>query len=540
MKRVVPNGSHRGPRNPGGSRSGVPAGQPTRRDPAPAPGDDRGGSDPGRGRGPRGPLGAASDGPGRDVRDPLAESPDGPVARAPESAVFDPSARLAPRPPDRAPLSREMLAAAEAVADLLAGHRLPDALTARTASLPPASRAPARDMAYHAVRRLGRLQALAARLNSRRPLPRMSALQLVALAQLLEPVRPAAIVVDQAVAAARSLSRGPGGAAAGFLNATLRRFGRERDALLEATDAELSARYDHPEWWLQKLADAWPDQWRAVAEADNRQAPLVLRVNRRRTTVEACTARLAQAGFGVRRVGPEALALDRAVPVEAVPGFLDGEVSVQDAGAQMAAHLLQPMPGHRVLDACAAPGGKTGHLLERADLSVIALDVDPERCRRIDDNLSRLGLPVAPGRVEVVAGDAMRPAAWWDGQPFDRILLDAPCSASGIVRRHPDIRWLRRRGDIATFAQQQLRLLEALWPLLRPGGKLLYVTCSVFPEEGEAVVERFDRVNPDCTRQPLEWVWPDGRTEPVAQLLPQSGPSREHDGFFYACLTKRQ
>jgi len=479
-------------------------------------------------------------GPARAAGRPGDETSAGPVVRAPDAPAFDPAARLAPRPPDRAPLSREMLAAAEAVADLLAGHRLPDALDARTASLVPASRAPARDMAYHAVRRLGRLQALAARLNSRRPLPRMSALQLVALAQLLEPVRPAAIVVDQAVAAARSLSRGPGGAAAGFLNATLRRFGRERDALLEATDTEPSARYDHPEWWLQKLADAWPDHWRAVAEADNRQAPLVLRVNRRRATVEDCAARLRQAEFGVRRVGPEALALDRAVPVEAIPGFADGVVSVQDAGAQMAAHLLDPQPGQRVLDACAAPGGKTGHLLERADLSVVALDVDPERCRRIDDNLARLGLPVAPGRAEVVAGDAMRPATWWDGRPFDRILLDAPCSASGIVRRHPDIRWLRRRGDIATLAIQQQRLLEALWPLLRPGGKLLYVTCSVFPEEGEAVVDRFDRANTDCSRLPLEWAWPDGRTEPVAQLLPQSGPSREHDGFFYACLTKRQ
>ncbi len=441
---------------------------------------------------------------------------------------------------DRAPLSREMLAAAEALGDLLAGHRLPDALDARTAALAPASRAPARDMAYHAVRRLGRLQALAARLNARRPMPRLAALQLVALAQLLDPVRPAAIVVDQAVAAARSLSRGPGGAAAGFLNATLRRFGRERDALLAATDADPVARFEHPAWWLELLQRAWPDDWRAIAESGNVQAPLVLRVNRRRTTPEAAAARLAGAGLANRPVGPEALALERAVPVDAIPGFAAGEVSVQDAGAQLAARLLDVADGQRVLDACAAPGGKTAHLLELADVDLLALDVDAARCRRTEDTLHRLGLPAGRGRVEVRAADAARPEGWWDGRPFDRILLDAPCSASGIVRRHPDVRWLRRRGDLATLVMQQQRLLGALWPLLAPGGKLLYVTCSVFPDEGEAVVDRFAAGRTDCVRTPLDWVWPDGRSESVAQLLPQSGATREHDGFFYACLTKRQ
>ena len=462
-------------------------------------------------------------------------------AAVPPGTSPGPPAGAPARGGDRASLSREMLAAAEAVADLLAGHRLPDALDARTASLPPSSRAPARDMAYHAVRRLGRLQALAARLNTRRPLPRMAALQLVALAQLLEPVRPAPIVVDQAVAAARSLSRGPGGAAAGFLNATLRRFGRDRDALLAAVADDPVARHDHPDWWLQRLAHAYPERWREIADAGNVHAPMVLRVNRRRTTVDAVRARLQRdAGLGARRVGPEALALERPVPVEKLPGFAEGEVSVQDAGAQLAAHLLDVRDGQRVLDACAAPGGKAAHVLELADVDLLALDVDEARCRRIADTLGRLRLPVPPARAQVLAGDALRPQAWWDGRPYDRILLDAPCSASGIVRRHPDVRWLRRRGDIATLAIQQLRMLEALWPLLLPGGKLLYVTCSVFPDEGEAVVARFVRETSDCIRLPLTWTWPDGRSEPVAQLLPQSGASREHDGFFYACLTKRQ
>ncbi|MFM1991257.1 MAG: Ribosomal small subunit methyltransferase [Pseudomonadota bacterium] len=440
----------------------------------------------------------------------------------------------------RATLAREMLAAAEALADLLAGQRLPDALAARTAALPPASRAPARDMAYQAVRRLGRLQAIAARLNSRRPPPRMAALQCVALAQLLEPIRSPAVVVDQAVAAARNLSRGPGGAAAGFLNATLRRFGREREALLADVLRDPVARFDHPDWWLRRLADAWPDDWAAIAEADNAHAPLVLRVNRRRTSRDAMAARLAEAGLACRPVGPDALALERAVPVDAIPGFADGDASVQDAGAQLAAPLLDVADGQRVLDACAAPGGKTGHLLELADVDLLALDVDPARCARIEQNLARLRLPAQGGRVEVRAADAARPETWWDGRPFDRILLDAPCSASGIVRRHPDVRWLRRRGDIATLVQQQSRLLEALWPLLGPGGKLLYVTCSVFPDEGEAVVHSFTESRADCVRLPLDWAWPDGRREPVAQLLPRSGATREHDGFFYACLTKRQ
>jgi 16S rRNA (cytosine967-C5)-methyltransferase len=433
-----------------------------------------------------------------------------------------------------------MLAAAEALTDLLAGHRLPDALGARTASLPAASRAPARDMAYHAVRRLGRLQALATRLNARRPMPRMAALQLVALAQLLDPIRPAAIVVDQAVAAARSLSRAPGGAAAGFLNATLRRFGRDRDALLAAIADDPVARFDHPEWWLQTLAQAWPDRWQSIAESGNRQAPLVLRVNRRMTDPDACAARLAAAGIATRRVGPDALALEQAVPVEAIPGFAQGEVSVQDAGAQMAARLLDLAPGQRVLDACAAPGGKTCHILELADVALLALDVDPVRCRRVEDNLARERLPMPPASARVRVADVLRPDEWWDGEPFDRILLDAPCSASGIVRRHPDIRWLRRRGDLATLVLQQRRMLEALWPVLRAGGKLLYATCSVFPDEGEAVVRRFQSEHPDCARRPLEWTWPDGRTEPIAQLLPESGAMREHDGFFYACLTKLQ
>jgi 16S rRNA (cytosine967-C5)-methyltransferase len=442
----------------------------------------------------------------------------------------------------RATLAREMLAAAEAVSDLLDGRRLPDALDARTLSLPAPSRPPARDMAYTAVRQLARLQALAARLNGRRPTPRLAALQAVALAQLTDPMRADAVVVDQAVAAARSMSRGPAGGSAGFMNATLRRFLRERDALLAEVDRDDAVRLNYPAWWLELLRQAYPSDWRAIAEAGNARAPLTLRVNRRRTTPEAVLAALAAAGFGATRAGaeaPEALMLDKAVPVERIPGFAAGEVSVQDAGAQLAAHLLELAPGQRVLDACAAPGGKACHILTLADVELLAIDVDAARCARIDANLDREGLRALPNAsVRVAAADALRPGDWWDGRPFDRILLDAPCTASGILRRHPDVRWLRRRGDLATLAARQRELLEALWPLVGPGGKLLYATCSVFPEEGERQVDRFCRSRADCQRQPLTWPGPDGQPRPISQLLPGGGAPPGHDGFFYALLTK--
>jgi len=394
-------------------------------------------------------------------------------------------------------------------------------------------------MAYATVRRLGRLQALAEQLNARRPPPRLAALQWVALGQLQEPLRPPAVIVDQAVIAARGLSRAPGAAAAGFLNATLRRFLRDRERLLETVMRQASARHDYPDWWLQKLMLSWPAQWEQVAQIDHQQAPLALRVNRRHITPEAYQAVLAQAGMSSRHVGPEAIVLDQAVPVDELPGFARGDVSVQDPGAQLAAHFLDLAPGQRVLDACAAPGGKTCHILELADVDLVALDIETARCTRIHENLKRCALPVPPGRVRVLTADAAHPERWWDGQMFDRILLDAPCSASGIVRRHPDIPWLRRRGDLNTLAQQQSVLLYALWPLLRPGGKLVYATCSIFPEEGDAIVTAFVQAQPDSERVSLSWTWADGSNETVAQLLPTSGLLREHDGFFYACLTKK-
>jgi 16S rRNA (cytosine967-C5)-methyltransferase len=250
---------------------------------------------------------------------------------------------------------------------------------------------------------------------------------------------------------------------------------------------------------------------------------MTLRVNLRRTSVEQYAHRLEAAGLAARVVGEAALLLERPVPVERLPGFGEGDVSVQDAGAQRAAALLDLAPGQRVLDACAAPGGKSAHILERADVALTALDIDAARAQRIERNLQRLAL-----RATVLAADCTRPQSWWDGAPFERILADVPCSASGVARRHPDLKWLRRAGDIAAFSARQGAILEALWQLLAPGGKLLYVTCSVFPQENQERVQSFLAVAERARAMPL----PQGER---AQWLP--GP--EHDGFYYALIEKQ-
>ncbi|HSG21459.1 MAG TPA: 16S rRNA (cytosine(967)-C(5))-methyltransferase RsmB, partial [Azonexus sp.] len=273
----------------------------------------------------------------------------------------------------------------------------------------------------------------------------------------------------------------------------------------------------HPEWWLRTLQAAWPDDWQSIVAAGNGPPPMALRVNQRRSTRDEYLQRLSVEGIVATPTGEVGLLLEKPVPVERLPGFTAGLVSVQDPGAQMAAMLLDPAPGSRVLDACAAPGGKTAHLLERARLDMLALDLKPARCRRVEANLARLGLGAA-----IKAGDCAKLNTWWDGQFFDAVLADVPCTASGVVRRNPDSKWLRRETDIASFAAAQSRILDALWQVVRPGGKLLYVTCSVFPAENGTQIANFLARQPQARRCHEE------------QLL----PTAEHDGFYYCLLEK--
>jgi len=411
-------------------------------------------------------------------------------------------------------LGWSLLLAARAVAAVREGGSLTEALLA-LGKEPPAARAAAQDVAYGVLRRFGWGDFILGRLLEKALTHGQTHALLLAALYRLE-TRPEAThtVVDQAVAAAGELA---GGVFKGLVNGVLRNFLRQRESLLAAAARDDEAAQQHPRWWLAKLRRAYPQEWPRIVAAGNTQPPMTLRVNQRKVTPVDYAARLEAAGLTARPLGQCALQLLKPAAVDALPGFFEGLVSVQDAGAQRAAELLDPVPGARVLDACAAPGGKTAHLLERADLELLALDIDAGRTRRIAENLQRLGL-----QATLQVADCSAVDQWWDGRPFDAILADVPCSASGVVRRHPDIKWLRREGDIRRFAHTQTAILDALWPLLKPGGKLLYATCSVFPEENGAQIDAFLVRQPGAERLSEE------------QLLPQE----EHDGFYYALLRK--
>nr|WP_245591250.1 16S rRNA (cytosine(967)-C(5))-methyltransferase RsmB [Derxia gummosa] len=426
-------------------------------------------------------------------------------------------------------LAGQIALAAELSARVRAGTALPQALAALAveARLDAAARGAVQDIAYRTMRQRGLADGLLDKLATRRPAAHLRELLVVALALAVQPDAPYTehTLVDQAVEAVKPGERG-------FVNAVLRRFLRERAELLDTVRSHPEARWNLPRWWLDRLKAAHPQHWQSIAEAGNRPPPMTLRVNLAQGTREAYLARLAEAGIGADALAtaPGAVRLHRPVPVGALPGFDSGAVSVQDAGAQLAAELLAPQPGDRVLDACAAPGGKTLHLLELADCELLALDSDADRLARVAENLARLGERAA--RVTTRAASADRPADWWDGQPFDRILADLPCTASGILRRHADIRWLRRSTDVDQLATLASGILDALWPLLKPGGRLLVSTCSVFPEEGELQLKRFIDRHADAARLPAP-----------GQMLPTpdhaSSQSDDHDGFFHALLEKR-
>lgn len=464
------------------------------------------------------------------------------------------------------PLWRQLHAVAGVLQAVREGRSWTTAQLAIDSALRPGVQA----LSFAVLRHYGSAMALRALLASRAPSPAADALLCSVLAlALASPSGPAGsleeglgdgldtaasghsgahfeahTLVNQAVEAAK---RSPTTKAqASFINACLRRFLREREALLATALRDPQAQYNHPAWWIKRLKSDYPNQWQAILQASDSAAPLTLRVNTQQVSVDTYQAALVAQAIKATPVAHSGLELERSAYVPGLPGYAQGWFSVQDAAAQCAAPLLlnaalteipdaAPRP-LRVLDACAAPGGKTAHLLEYAAargqaIQVIALDIDAARCQRIYDNFARLQLT-----AQVIAADAGQPADWWDGQPFDAILLDAPCSASGIVRRHPDIRWLRRESDIAQLGQLQSGLLNALWPLLKQGGHLLYCTCSVFKAEGQGQIQTFVAHHSEATLLPSP-----------GHLLPQSPPLAKamrdnhlggHDGFFYALLRK--
>jgi 16S rRNA (cytosine967-C5)-methyltransferase len=430
-------------------------------------------------------------------------------------------------------LSTQLRATARCVSAVSEGRSLTDVLPEVPAVLRPGVQA----LTFHVLRHLGTARALVALLADRKPQAAVLGLLHSAVALLLEPtdgVRYAPhTVVNQAVEAARADRATE--RQASFINACLRRFLREQADLLAEVGRDPVARWNHPLWWIERLQRDHPQDWQAILTASNRPGPMTLRVNRRRTDRAQYQQALQAMGLESTPVGIDGLELATPQPVDRLPRFAEGHCSVQDAAAQMAAELLLAgrdwSRADRVLDACAAPGGKTAHLLELSDLDLLAIDVDARRCERIEDALTRLGL-----NAEVRCADAARPQTWWDGRPFDAILLDAPCTASGIVRRHPDVRWLRRASDVAALVGVQRALLEALWPLVKPGGRLLYATCSVFRAEGAEQVRAFLEHHTDAVVRPS-----------VGHLLPglpvASGEFNDNrsggpDGFFYSRIDK--
>jgi 16S rRNA (cytosine967-C5)-methyltransferase len=435
----------------------------------------------------------------------------------------------------QAPLWQLLQAASQVVQAVQTGRSMTAAIDAVPKELRPGAQA----LSFQSMRWWGRAVALRKCLARKAPPAQADALLCTALAlswqDELAPY-PVHTLVNQAVEAARRhKDMRP---QAPFINACLRRFLREREALLAQTQTDITAQWNHPAWWIKRLQADHPTHWQEILQAAQSAAPMTLRVSDQYHDVAAYLQVLEGHGIAAKAVGEAGVQLTKAVPVQLLPGFAQGHVSVQDAAAQLAAPLLlkglkKSNQALRLLDACAAPGGKTGHLLEcDPSAQVIALDVDPVRCERIQQNLDRLKV-----QAQIIAADAAHTADWWDGQSFDGILLDAPCTASGIGRRHPDVRWLRRDTDVAQLANIQAKLLKALWPLVKPGGRLLYCTCSVFKAEGETQIQTFVQHNTDALILPSP-----------GHLTPSSATSDaslrdnvigEHDGFYYALLEKR-
>lgn len=435
-------------------------------------------------------------------------------------------------------------ASAEVVGKVLSGKNLDRVMEAvvtklaREIKLSPNERAAIHSISFDTLRHYGLLSAqldllLTQPIND----PPVKHLLLVALSQLQFSKAAPHAIVDHAVSAAEAIGFGR---AKPLLNAVLRNYLRAPEKFTRARLSSMEAQFDFPGWWIERVKSEQPAHWESVLLSARSHPPMCLRVNAKRIAPADYVALLAKQGLSAHHVFGQAVMLEKPIGVNELPGFRDGQVSVQDAGAQLAAVLLAPAAGMRVLDACAAPGGKTGHLLEMAQekppLELLAIDSDRRRLIRVDDNLKRLGL-----HATLKTADASKPDEWWDGTPFDRILLDVPCSGSGVTRRHPDIKWIRRETDIFALARQQARLLAVLWNCLGIGGRLLYATCSVFRAENQDIIEQFLRKTSNARQLTVANISPTGVGHEAAipeladgQLLPND----VHDGFYYALLEK--
>lgn len=422
---------------------------------------------------------------------------------------------------------KTQLLAAQAVSEVMTGANLTDVLRMiwqSNAMLTGQQRGAIQDLAYGVLRHYAQLVAILDTLLNK-PLQddRLHYLLLVSLYQLGYSKAASHAIVNHAVSASRQLADHT--KIAGLINAILRNFIRQRDVLMEQTTQNEATRFSYPQWWIDTIRQQYPQQYQSILLAGNQHPPMTVRINQRQITLHDYQAMLDAQGIDAKILWDHALIIAKPVSVEKLPGFPDGLISVQDAGAQLAAPLLAASNGMRVLDACAAPGGKSTHLLELADIELTILDNSIHRLQKVKENLARLKLSAH----QIIDGDARYPAQWWDGRLFDRIMVDAPCSASGVVRRHPDIKWRRKPEDISHYAQTQLAILEGMWPLLKRGARLLYITCSIFQEENTLLVKKFLLHHPEAKLLPATHPQFNSR-----QLLPDN----HHDGFFYATLQK--
>ncbi len=437
-----------------------------------------------------------------------------------------------PNPPQPRPISPRLLAA-QMILRVWEGRSLSDLLSKDLKRTAEQDRALAAELTQGVARWGHRLRAIAQRLLDH-PLKDkhldVEALLLVGLYQLEYLRTPPHAAVSETVNAAAGLGKSW---ARGLINGVLRNYQRQGEAQAEIVDQDDAWRHSHPLWLVERLQQAWPDDWARILEQANQRPPMILRVNRAKIALRDYAQTLAQQGMAARPLAglPDALRLDQAMDVFKLPGFGEGHISVQDGGAQLAALLLSPRDGETILDACAAPGGKSCHILELApNAKLTALDKEERRLGRLRDNLARLGQ-----QAEICVGDAANPEGEWAERQYDRILLDVPCSATGVIRRHPDIKWLRRPKDIPALTEEQARILDAAWPLLKPGGRLLYATCSILPDENRAQVDAFLERQADAAPVHIEGDW--GRADgPGRQILPGDG---DMDGFYYALLKKQ-